>query len=457
MSSEPIPAIRINGVSKYFEIYEKPIHRLLQMLHRGRRTFYRKYWALQDISFTVGRGECVGIIGRNGAGKSTLLQVIAGTLAPTSGTVELSGRVAALLELGSGFNPEFTGRENVLLNAVILGLTEAEIAARYDDIVAFADIGEFIDQPVKSYSSGMVLRLAFAVIAHVDADVLIIDEALAVGDAFFTQKCMRFLRRFMEEKTVLFVSHDTAAVNSLCTRAVLLENGRIGMIGTPKEVTQKYLEAIYESVQGESCGQPALPDVPCPGFDVSLEEYRDMRADMFNASDLRNDIEIFQFQEAAECFGKGGAHIEQVVLTDMDDHPLLWVVGGEKVKLKIRGRAKQTLFRPIVGFLVCNKLGQHLFGDNTYLVYKDKPLSFEPGEAFVATFTFRMPILAASDYFVTVAIAEGSQQEHIQHQWIHDALRFVSHSTSCSTGLIGIPMQDISLDSLAGRADGNDQ
>ena len=205
MSSSRDSAISIKNISKFFEIYEKPSHRLWQMLYHGRKRFYRPFWALQDISFEVKRGECVGIIGRNGAGKSTLLQIITGTLSPSSGTVECNGRVAALLELGSGFNPEFTGQENVYLNASILGLTKEEIDAKYDDIVAFADIGEFINQPVKSYSSGMAVRLAFAVVAHVDADILIVDEALSVGDAFFTQKCMRFLRQFMEKNTVLFV------------------------------------------------------------------------------------------------------------------------------------------------------------------------------------------------------------------------------------------------------------
>lgn len=433
-------AIRVNGVSKFFEIYAKPIHRLLQMLYRGRRKFHREYWALRDISFSVSKGECLGIIGRNGAGKSTLLQIIAGTLTPSSGTVDVSGRVAALLELGSGFNPEFTGRENVLLNAAILGLTDEQIAARFDSIAAFADIGMFIDEPIKSYSSGMVLRLAFAVMAHVDADVLIIDEALAVGDAFFTQKCMRFLRQFMSEKTVIFVSHDTAAVNSLCTRALFLSDGGIALMGSPKQVTQKYLEALYEDRQGESLAEPSSDAPPAP------EDYRDMRADFFNAGPLRNDIEVFRFEAHAEAFGKGGAQIEHATLADARGRPLQWVVGGERVILTIRSRALQDLHSPIVGFLVCNRLGQQLFGDNTYLRYRDQQPTFETGQIFEAVFEFRMPVLAASDYFVTVSIGEGTQQEHVLHQWIHDALHFVSHTTSCSTGLMGIPMLDIRLE-----------
>ncbi|HJY34773.1 MAG TPA: ABC transporter ATP-binding protein, partial [Vicinamibacterales bacterium] len=193
----------MSDLSKVYQIYELPQHRLWQSLWRGRRRFYREFHALTHVSFDVRRGEVVGIIGRNGSGKSTLLQLICGTLTPSAGQVVARGRIAALLELGAGFNQEFTGRENVYLNGAIMGLTTAEIDARYARIVEFADIGDFLDQPLKTYSTGMVVRLAFAVIAHVDADVLVIDEALAVGDAFFVQKCMRFLRDFMKRGTIL--------------------------------------------------------------------------------------------------------------------------------------------------------------------------------------------------------------------------------------------------------------
>ncbi|MGH7114089.1 MAG: ABC transporter ATP-binding protein, partial [Stellaceae bacterium] len=220
------PAISVIGLSKCYTIYNAPQDRLKQaIMPRLARAaapfaravgknlvepvFFRHHWALRAVSFEIDRGETLGVIGRNGAGKSTLLQLICGTLSPTSGTVSVNGRVGALLELGSGFNPDFTGRENVYLNATVLGLTTREIDARLDDIIAFADIGSFIDQPIKTYSSGMAMRLAFAVIAHIDADILIIDEALAVGDAFFQQKCMRWLRRFREHGTVLFCGHDT--------------------------------------------------------------------------------------------------------------------------------------------------------------------------------------------------------------------------------------------------------
>lgn len=205
MSSEI--AIKAQGLGKSYLIYAKPQDRLKQMILRWRK-YYQEYWAVQNVDLTIRRGEAVGIIGRNGSGKSTLLQMIAGTLQPNSGGLSVEGRVAPLLELGAGFNPEFTGRENVRLAAAILGLTASEIHERQDAIIDFAGIGDFVDQPVKTYSSGMFARLAFAVAAHVDADILIIDEILAVGDAAFTQKCMRFIRQFKEKGTLLFVSHD---------------------------------------------------------------------------------------------------------------------------------------------------------------------------------------------------------------------------------------------------------
>ena len=244
-SSDDI-VLSVRNVSKCFEMYEKPVHRLYQTLCAGRKKFYREFWALKDISFDVRKGQCVGIIGRNGAGKSTLLQIVTGTLAPASGEVKVNGRIAALLELGSGFNPEFTGRENVYLNASILGLSRKEIDERYDDIVAFADIGDFIDQPVKTYSSGMMVRLAFAVNVFVDPEILIVDEALAVGDAEFQLKCAKRMRKLLNEGvTVLFVSHDISAVRTYCDRAIWLADGAQKMMGDVKETTSRYLEELF--------------------------------------------------------------------------------------------------------------------------------------------------------------------------------------------------------------------
>ena len=458
MSSDRQPlqevAIRVTNLHKCFQIYATPGQRLKQfVLPRLRRllgmplqNYYREFWALHDIDFEVRRGQTVGIIGRNGSGKSTLLQIICGTLHPTQGHVEVEGRVAALLELGSGFNPEFTGRENVFFNANVLGQTEEKTRERFADIEAFADIGDFIDQPVKTYSSGMMVRLAFAVIAHVDADILVIDEALAVGDVFFTQKCMRFLRGFMERGTVLFVSHDTAAVKNLCNHAIWLDAGRVRESGTPKDVSEHYLQAYYEAQQSEAT--PVIDVVAVTAqARLSLPEqgHQDQRQPFLNASNLRNDLRLFAFSPDAPSFGQGGSKVLAVQLCNADGLPLSWSVGGEYVVLQIDILALQDLLQPIVGFVVKDRLGQTLFGDNSYLTYADEPQSCLTGQLLRASFSFQMPRLPVGDYSITIAIADGTQQEHVQHQWIFDALRFRSESTSASAGLVGIAMTRIEL------------
>jgi lipopolysaccharide transport system ATP-binding protein len=248
-------AIKISNLSKCYEVYSRPADRLKQFIYpavkrllgRNPNNYYREFWALKDVSFDVRRGEAVGIVGRNGAGKSTLLQLIAGTLAPTSGDVQVNGRVAALLELGSGFNPEFTGRENVYLNASILGLSAQEVDKRFEEIASFADIGDFIDQPLSTYSSGMMMRLAFAVNTCVSPDILIVDEALGVGDAPFQAKCFKRLRELSANGTsLLFVSHDIEIVRSLCSRALWLKKGVPENWGEAKEVTKGYERYCWE-------------------------------------------------------------------------------------------------------------------------------------------------------------------------------------------------------------------
>lgn len=434
MSSDDI-AIKVTNLSKCYEIYNTPRDRLKQfVLPRLRRLFakvpkqyYREFWALKDISFELKKGETIGIIGRNGSGKSTLLQLICGTLSPTSGIVETRGRVAALLELGSGFNPEFTGRENIYMNAGVLGLSQAEIDSRFNEIVAFADIGDFIDQSVKTYSSGMYVRLAFAVIAHVDADILVIDEALAVGDVFFTQKCMRFLRKFMQRGTVLFVSHDTGSIKNFCTRAIWLDKGNVIQMGLPKDVCESYLEATYEAEQGKSVVQNPKPPIKTEAKPLPAV-----------ASD--NKLEITDMTADSSAFGKGGATITNVALVNAEGVPFTWIDGGELVILKIEARVNFDFESPIVGFFVKDRSGQMLFGDNTYLSYKESRKVCKTGETLRASFTFHIPWLPAGDYSVTVSIASGSQLQHIQQHWIHDALVFKSSSTRVCNGLIGIPI-----------------
>jgi lipopolysaccharide transport system ATP-binding protein len=450
MSSEF--AIKVENLSKCYQIYNSPRDRLKQfvvpriknVLGGQSKNYFHEFWALRDVSFEVQKGLTVGIIGRNGSGKSTLLQLICGTLSSNSGCIQTNGRIGALLELGSGFNPEFTGRENVYMNAAVLGLRREEVDKRFNDIETFADIGDYIEQPIKTYSSGMMVRLAFAVIAHVDADILVIDEALAVGDAFFTQKCMRFLRKFMKTGTILFVSHDLNSIKNLCNYAIWLERGKVLHEGAPRKVCELYLEAFYEEQQGKS-STTMFRTIKKP---VELAPFKDKRLDLINTSNLRNDLKVFKFDPDAASFGKGGAQIHLVQLLDDNMQPLAWVVGGEKVTLRIMARAHQDLDAPIIGFFVKDRLGQTLFGDNTFLSNIDQPVYCLKGIELQADFVFYIPLLPAGDYSITVAIANGTQIDHVQHHWIHDAVFFRSESSSVATGLIGIPMLDVKLQNL---------
>lgn len=446
MSSKPV--ISVKSLSKCYTIFDRPEDRLKQFgrsfLGRISTSFNKKYfkefWALKDINLEVYPGEALGIIGKNGAGKSTLLQILCGTVHPSSGSIEVNGRVAALLELGSGFNPEFTGRDNVYFKAALLGLTDEEIDKKYDDIVAFADIGEFINQPLTTYSSGMMMRLAFAVIAHVEADIMIIDEALAVGDVAFVQKCMKFLRNFMKENTLIFVTHDTNTITSLCDRAVWIDAGQVQMEGTPKEIAEAYLEHMYEQQQGKTAKN--IAPIPIVKKQVVTG---DQRLKYINHSQYRNDLQIFEFNPDSESFGAGGAQITSVTFHDNKGEAISWVVGGEEVTLRIEGIAHQDLASVIIGFFIKNHLGQNLFGDNTYLTYANSPLSCRAGECLFAEFNFIMPILPYGDYSINPALADGTQDEHVQHHWYHNALYFKSTSSSVSTGLVGIPMNNISI------------
>ncbi len=440
------PAIEVRGLGKSYQLYEKPVHRMLQSLVGKRRRFYREFWALREVDFTVRRGETLGIVGRNGAGKSTLLQLIAGTLRATEGSVAVRGRVAALLELGSGFNPEFTGRQNVYLNASILGLSRAEIDARIGDILNYADIGDFVDQPVRNYSTGMVMRLAFAVVVHVDADVLIIDEALAVGDAFFMQKCMRYLREFRKRGTMLFVSHDGGAVTSLCDRAVWLEQGRIQRIGEARGVMESYLEAALIERQGHVGARRSRVASSSTSSNRSREAK--VRQELLDRTVLRNDIHIFPFDPEAEGFGEHRARVTHVQLSGEDGKPFLTALAGECVALDIELQAEVAMASVIVGFYVKDRLGQLLFGDNTVFVHEGE-FGVEAGQSFRATFRFEMPRLGNGDYFVAVGVAEGTQDQHVIQHWLHEALRFSAISGSYVTGLVGLPMLDIRLEHVS--------
>lgn len=440
MSSELV--ISAKGLSKAYHIYNKPSDRLMQMLFRGRKNFYSEFWALRDVSVEIKRGETIGLIGRNGSGKSTFLQIISGTLNPSAGDLTVNGRIAALLELGAGFNPEFTGKENVYLSASILGLSSDQIDQRYQAITEFAGIGDFVNQPVKIYSSGMYARLAFAVAAHVDADILVIDEILAVGDASFTQKCMKFIRGFKEKGTIFFVSHDTSSVVSLCDRALWLEGGKLLESGDPKEVCYRYMAAMQAETAPADTFRIGGSERP----KVEIKVVKDQRQELLSSSNLKNIVEVFDFNPDAPWFGKRAASITKVELLDTSKNVLSTLEGGETVELRIEIKAEQNIISPIFGFYIKDKLGQNLFGDNTFLTYQGAALEIEAQQTASASFVFQMPFLPSGDFCIATAFAEGTQAEHTQQHWIDEALFFRVHSSHVSRGLVGIPMISITID-----------
>jgi lipopolysaccharide transport system ATP-binding protein len=458
MCSEKLMTIRdetvieCKGLGKCFQIYDNPKARIKQAIWRGRRQYFREYWALRHVEFEVRRGESLGIIGRNGSGKSTLLQLICGTLTPTEGSITTNGRIAALLELGSGFNPEFTGLENIYLNASMLGISKENTDARLEDILAFADIGNFVHQPVKTYSSGMAVRLAFAVIAHVDADILVVDEALAVGDSVFVQRCMRFIRRMKEERCLLFVSHDSASVTSLCNKALWLLDGKPQRIGSCKEVTLDYFRycraASYsEEVQLESLNNQSSHnannsqsanidltgtekefgrDLPDHSYEVQAE----WKDNLSNANGWRTgDADLVEIR----C-QKTGETATQSVLS-----------GGEQIEIIIRAKANKRINRPILGFLLRDRLGQDLFGENTLFAKgQGKIPSLSDGSVIEAKFTFWFPMLPAGEYTIMASIADGDLNDHIQHHWANDALIINVTSSRVRYGLVGVFISNIS-------------
>lgn len=417
-------AIVVDKVSKCFEIYSQPSDRLKQFfapkILKGFggecRKYFEEFWALNDISFSVKKGETVGIIGKNGSGKSTLLQIICGTLMATTGSVTTNGRIAALLELGSGFNPDFTGRENVYLNGSVLGLTKSEIDARYDDIAAFADIGKFIDQPVKTYSSGMVVRLAFAVQSQIDPEILIVDEALSVGDAKFQAKCFERLKRLKEHGTsILLVTHSSEQIVTHCDRAVLINEGRLVEVGEPRNVVNQYLDILFgrskaavvhdQIESGEKVGiSPAASDVS----ELSVTK------DIFHTRIGYNHLEY--------RWGDGNATILDYELAAEDRKYPTQVETGEKLRIRIAIGFKLEISNPVLGLTVKTKEGVTVYGANSEsLDFTDfKSIGKKGGTCCVEMlFTCR---LAAGDYFISIGIASRDINDVIPHDRRYDSI-----------------------------------
>jgi len=378
--------VSLNNVSKVYQLYRRPVDRLHELLPFASGPKHTEFWALRNVTLKVEPGEVLGIVGPNGSGKSTLLQIVSGIIQPTSGRVYTKGRIAALLELGAGFNPEFTGRENVYMNGEILGLSRKQVDEAFPSIEAFAEIGEYMDRPVREYSSGMYVRLAFSTAIHVDPEILIVDEALSVGDAIFASRC---IRKFEELKkkgiTVLFVSHDLGLVKRLCHRAVLMLNGSIVSEGNPNDVVNQYVGLVHEYQRTKQIEPETGP--------ASI------------SSSFRH--------------GDGTSRILDLRLINSKGETATSIRCGETATVRIRARFYRDCDNPVVGLLIRNRLGMDIFGTNTRIEQQELGF-FRAGEELLLDFSFDC-LLARNEYTLTVATQhwDGTSQD-----WLNDALSF---------------------------------
>lgn len=395
-------AIKVENLSKVYKLYDSKKDRLKESIHPLKKKYSRDFYALKDISFAIEKGETVGIIGKNGSGKSTLLKIITGLITPSTGQIEVNGKVSALLELGAGFNPEYTGLENIYLNGNIMGFTRAEMDAKIEDILSFADIGDFIYQPIKMYSSGMTIRLAFAVAINVEPDILIIDEALAVGDIRFQQKCYRKINSFREQgKTILFCTHDTGAVLSFCSSCLWLHDGQIKKYGEPDDIVEDYTSYMY--------------------FEQSKQEGQNGGA-IENAESEKQAQQDLPWVSVKNCahYGEGGAEITEVCFYKKENGQAVTVLkGGEEVVIGIKAVTYSNIETPLFGFLVKNSYGVTAFGTSTFIEKANLP-SLGPNEVIEIHFPFKFPLLTNGLYSIDVAFAEGTQAVHFHHCWKYD-------------------------------------
>lgn len=437
MSSNQI-ALKVENLSKCYNIYNQPQDRLKQSVYpriqrvtgKPVKTYFHEFWALRDVSFEVHKGETVGIIGRNGSGKSTLLQLICGTLTPTSGNVMTNGRIAALLELGSGFNPEFTGRENVYFNAAILGLTDAEVDERFDDIVAFADIGQFIEQPVKTYSSGMLVRLAFAVAINVDPQILVVDEALSVGDELFQRKCFARIETIKKSgATVLFVSHSASTVVQLCDRAILIEHGEQLLDGKPRYITKQYHRLMFSKDTDRN---------------QLLNSLRHGLSDNHSEGDYKNEIEdsvstsfVSEMASVSELkYSQNGGEIVHFEIQDDNGRKVNLIHSGFSGLVKLQVRFDQPFQDVAFGFHIKSVSGLELAG-LSYPAPQAEFIQVKAGSVVEVHWYVKFNFLPGT-YFLTFGVRSSSDGAFINRVVDGMVVKIIEKENSPAFGLFDI-------------------
>jgi ABC-type polysaccharide/polyol phosphate transport system ATPase subunit len=395
-------AVSIRELTKKYRLFSSPAERLKESLHPFRKRYHKEFWALKGITFDIGKGQVIGILGRNGSGKSTLLQIIASVLRPTSGTLIVNGRVSALLELGAGFNPEFTGRQNVLLNGAIMGVSREEMLDRMPDIISFADVGEFFDQPMKIYSSGMFVRVAFAATVHVNPDIFIVDEALAVGDAKFQHKCFQRLADLQaQNKTVILVTHNSSLVTSYCDSAFLLDGGKLIASGDPGNVVDRYYDVLFENTSHVRSAPPEKSDQT--GV-CARETQNGLRAilDLSKIEELCHTRQSYNKNEVR--FGNGKARIVDYVIESGGVWDVTNIRFGSTVSLYIKALFCENVHSPMAGFSVKTLEGIEIHATNTFIMGE----RIEPvlqGKIGVFKFSFVL-CFQPSDYFFDLGVAE---------------------------------------------------
>lgn len=414
-SSESV--ITASHLSKQYRLFDTPLDRLREALHPFGRAYHQSFYALRDVSLEVTRGESVAIIGRNGSGKSTLLKLITGITTATEGTLAVGGRVAALLELGAGFNPEYTGIENVYLNGTIHGLTRQEVDARLPQILEFADIGQFASRASKTYSSGMFARLAFSAMIYFEPDILIVDEALAVGDVFFQQKCFRYMKENMANVTKLLVTHDMASVAQLATRAVVLESGRLTFDGEPIAAIEHYTKTLHTDLFAKA-------DAPAIAKSAPRDQPRDWTAVEQKALGGAREAEILAYQ-----FTVNG---------DRSDV----IRAGDTIKVTLKLNSTRVINDGIIGVSVSDKYGQNVFGVNS-LASGLGSLGLPLGPNVIAL-EFEWPSIKEGTYFFTFGIGEGKEElNHVVQCWAHNVVSVQTIALRAVHGLFNVPMKTL--------------